>query len=91
MNNSEVVTTGYARRSQSAMLPTTRTTSCSLALTAAPGETQYRSDTIILAEIDPNQKVAALLSIATPWSRGRVPMKIDGVTPMTSAAEWSDK
>lgn len=53
-----------------------------------PGETQYRSDTIILARIDPQKKTATLLSIPrdtmVTWKGST--MKINGVHTYDGAA-----
>ena len=63
MNNSEVVTTELREALTERDAPNDPYYVLLLGTDGRPGETQYRSDTIILARIDPQQKVATLLSI----------------------------
>ena len=88
MNNSEVVTTELREALTERDAPNDPYYVLLLGTDGRPGETQYRSDTIILARIDPQQKVATLLSIPrdtmVTWKGST--MKINGVHAYDGAA-----
>ena len=88
MNNSEVVTTELREALTERDAPNDPYYVLLLGTDGRPGETQYRSDTIILARIDPQQKVATLLSIPrdtmVTWKGST--MKINGVHTYDGAA-----
>ena len=88
MNNSEVVTSELREALTERDAPNDPYYVLLLGTDGRPGETQYRSDTIILARIDPQQKVATLLSIPrdtmVTWKGST--MKINGVHAYDGAA-----
>ncbi len=88
MNNSQVVTSELREALSERDAPADPYYVLLLGTDGRPGETQYRSDTIILARIDPQQKTATLLSIPrdtmVTWKGST--MKINGVHTYDGAA-----
>lgn len=88
MNNSEVVTTELREALTEREAPNDPYYVLLLGTDGRPGEAQYRSDTIILARIDPQQKTATLLSIPrdtmVTWKGSK--MKINAVHTYDGAA-----
>lgn len=88
MNNTQVVTSELRESLTERDAPNDPYYVLLLGTDGRPGETQYRSDTIILARIDPQKKVATLLSIPrdtmVTWEGST--MKINGVHTYDGAA-----
>lgn len=88
MNDSQVVTEELRQALTERDAPNDPYYVLLLGTDGRPGETQYRSDTIILARIDPQQKIATLLSIPrdtmVTWKGST--MKINGAHTYDGAA-----